>query len=65
MAVEDPGELQVTCDDCGEDTMMDTTQYAGGIPSWGVDDSTIEANGWLLVETETFCPKCRADHEGE
>jgi hypothetical protein len=58
VAVEDPGQLQVVCDSCGEEEMMDTTQYAGDPPTWGVDSSTLDENGWTSEGGETFCKDC-------
>lgn len=59
MAVEDPGTLTVTCDGCGETVEAETTSYAGEPATFGVDDSTLEALDWLVVEGETFCPECK------
>lgn len=64
MAVEDPGTLQVTCDGCGKQEDMDTTEYGGDPPSWGVDSSTIEQNGWTVSGNSTYCPDCK-DEAGE
>lgn len=68
MSVEDPGQLLVTCDggdhkDCVGQTEMDTTQYAGDPPSWGIDESTLDQNGWLVDGDQTYCPKCRKEYE--
>lgn len=58
MAVEDPGQLTVTCDRCDKSQDFDTTEYCGDPPSWGVDDSTLEEEGWTIEGSETFCPEC-------
>ncbi len=63
MAVEDPGELQVTCDECGEEASMPTTEYVGSPPSWGVDESTIAEHNWEVRDTEILCPKCCGKQE--
>lgn len=58
MAVEDPGTLQVVCDECGKEEDMDTTQYAGEPPTFGVSDETLEENGWTREGADTYCKKC-------
>lgn len=59
MAVEDPGELTVTCDQCGETMEMATTAYAGDGTTYGVDDDTLEENGWTRDGDATMCPECQ------
>ncbi len=63
MAVEDPCGISVVCDECGEETTMDTTEYVGNPKTFGVSEETIEENGWLLVDGQTYCPKCRKEYE--
>lgn len=63
MPVQDPGTIVVTCDECDKETEMDTTEYAGDPPSWGVDPTTLEQNGWTLEGSETFCPECSEKRE--
>lgn len=58
MAVEDPGTLTVTCDECGEAMEMNTTEYAGGQATFGVDVDTLSEHGWSIAGSSTFCPKC-------
>jgi hypothetical protein len=68
MSVQDPGMLMVECDgqdsdDCDGEMDMNTTQYVGSPPSWGVSEETLEENGWLLDGDQTYCPKCRKEYE--
>lgn len=63
MAVEDPGTLQVTCDECGEECEMATTEFAGSPKSFGVDSDTMAEHGWLDDGGSTYCPKCSADYK--
>ena len=58
MAIEDPGTLTVTCDDCGETVEADTTQYAGGGVSFGVEDQTLKDLGWFVEHDQHYCPEC-------
>lgn len=58
MGVHSPGQLTVQCDRCEREEDMDVTEYAGQPESWGVDDATVEENGWLLVGGEYLCPDC-------
>lgn len=58
--INDPGTLQVTCDECGEEQDMETTEYAGGEgPTWGVDESTIKQYEWTTDGSEHKCPECK------
>lgn len=63
MSIEDPGELTVTCDDCGEDISAATTEYSDGEGGtgglFGVDSGNLESLGWLKIGDSTFCPKCK------
>lgn len=71
MPVEDPGVLDVTCDRCGVTEPMDTTEFAGNPSTWGIDDVTIEGNGWVRSYGDdcTYCPKCKdrqdEDYDGD
>lgn len=65
MAVHDPGQLTVECDRCGHEEDMDTTEYAGQPPSWGIDDETLTHNGWLEAGGEYLCPNCAAEETDE
>lgn len=65
MAVEDPGFLVVICDRCEESVGMETTTYAGSPDTWGVDDETLEAEGWTRQDGETYCPECSKSEESE
>ena len=65
MAVEDPGTLTVTCDECGDTKEMDTTAYCGSPSSFGVDDTTLEENGWDEIDGMILCPKCIEEQEEE
>lgn len=66
MAVNGPGTLSVECDGCGEEKDFDVTEFAGSPPSWGVDETTLEQDGWSTDDSETFCPACTKERtEGE
>lgn len=65
MAVEDPGMLTITCDECGDTDEVETTGYVGNPASWGVEDETLEEAGWTRIGDETFCPKCSKETENE
>lgn len=62
MAVEDPGTLTVTCDECGEQDEFETTEFAGDPASFGVEDHSLEQKGWKRDGGTTFCKDCAA-HE--
>jgi ssDNA-binding Zn-finger/Zn-ribbon topoisomerase 1 len=67
MAVEDPGTLTVTCDQCGKDTEMDTTTYGndGVTDTYGVDRQTMEDLGWDIQDGTILCPKCIKERNAE
>lgn len=65
MAVEDPGELQVTCDECGAEMQMATTSYCGSPNTFGVDEATLQEHGWTSEGDSTFCPKCSEEKANE
>jgi len=62
--IEDPGSFIVTCDGCGKEEEMDSCEYAGQPRTWGVDDDTLEAAGWVGEGDETYCADCIEKREG-
>lgn len=44
----------VECDNCGESTEMDLTEYGGSPTTWGLDDGTLTEHGWEQEGGEHF-----------
>lgn len=61
--IDFPSTAVMTCDGCGEEAVVDLTEYGGDPPVVGVDDSTITDLGWLEEDGEHFCPECREGHD--
>jgi hypothetical protein len=58
MSVQDPGTLQVQCDECMAEEDFDCTEFVGSPPSFGVSDETITDKGWTSDGDLHYCPKC-------
>ena len=63
MAVEDPGTMTVTCDECGEQDEFETSEYQH--KCFSVSDTTLKEHGWKVLNNgaETYCPRCRLSGE--
>jgi hypothetical protein len=56
MAVQFPEGMEVICDQCGDDTMMEVASFMGNM--CGVDNETLESYGWTHDGEDTYCPEC-------
>jgi len=60
-----PTEAMIECDECGVQTTVDLTEFAGNPPSVGVSGACL-SDGWETDEADTFwCPDCSEKREEE
>jgi hypothetical protein len=63
MAVEPPSDFDVMCDGCEKIEPFAVTEYCGQPESWGVDDTTLQEQGWGRRDGEIFCADCLKKEE--
>lgn len=65
MSVEDPGELTVTCDECGNETIDVATEQTSdaGLPTFGIDREALTDAGWKIEGSDLICPDCQTEDD--
>lgn len=62
MTIELPTTGILTCDNCGDSTEVDLTEFAGSPDSVGFDLDDLP-EGWEEDDDEHFCPICTGNEE--
>jgi formylmethanofuran dehydrogenase subunit E len=63
MGILDPDDFTVECDECGEQKQFSSTEYVGKL--FGVDEKTLDEEGWEEKDGQILCPSCLGYDEEE
>lgn len=58
-----PTQCEVECDGCGESQSFELTEYGGDPTTVGLDDATLEDEGWVRRSGDVLCPECAEEEE--